>query len=163
MLAAGSFALERVDAIYMNKPELSKPKLLRVALLEDQRVLARLIEHCLRDWFKKIELVKFENGDEAWQELSQTQPDLLILDWKHPGLTGGEIVQKLALLPATFPLVLTSDLFEEHVQQFSEQGLVFRFLPKPFHILEFWAVLNDLVGPSDYPEMQVLVETRVVA
>jgi DNA-binding response OmpR family regulator len=41
--------------------------------------------------------------------------------------------------------------------------LTLSYLPKPFHIREFWAALNELVGPSDYPEMQALVEPLVVA
>jgi len=36
-------------------------------------------------------------------------------------------------------------------------------LPKPFHIREFWAAMNELVGPSDFPDMRALVATQVVA
>ena len=136
-------------------------KIPRIVLLEDERSLCRLIEHCLQDWFAKIQLVVFENGDEAWQELTRNKPDLLIMDWKHPGLTGHEVLKLLALDQTTFPVLLTSEFFEEHLQLFSDQGLTLRYLPKPFHIRELWAALNELVGPSDYPDMQALVETQV--
>ena len=138
-------------------------KIPRIVLLEDERSLCRLIEHCLQDWFEKTELVTFKNGDEAWLELSRAKPDLLIMDWKHPGLTGHEVLKLLALDQATFPVLLTSEFFEEHLQLFSDQGLTLRYLPKPFHIRELWAALNELVGPSDYPDMQALVEMHLLA
>jgi DNA-binding response OmpR family regulator len=147
----------------MNTEALATRKIPRIVFLEDERSLCRLIEHCLQDWFEKIELVEFGSGDEAWQELTRNKPDLLIMDWKHPGLTGHEVLKLLALDQATFPVLLTSEFFEEHLQLFSDQGLTLRYLPKPFHIREFWAAVNELIGPSDYPDMQALVETQVLA
>ena len=135
----------------------------KIHLLGEEWCGASLFEHCLQDWFAKIQLVVFENGDEAWQELTRNKPDLLIMDWKHPGLTGHEVLKLLALDQATFPVLLTSEFFEEHLQLFSDQGLTLRYLPKPFHIRELWAALNELVGPSDYPDMQALVESQLVA
>ena len=147
----------------INNAPLPARKIPRVVLLEDERVLSSLIEHCLQDWFERIDLVKFGSGDEAWLELTRSKPDLLILDWKHPGLTGHEILQRLAVDQARVPILLTSEFFEEHLQLFSDRGLKLGFLPKPFHIREFWAALNELVGPSDYPQMQALVKTSLLA
>ena len=145
----------------INDAILPERKTPRIVLLEDEGALSRLFEHCLHEWFEKIELVKFESGDEAWKEMSRQTPDLLILDWAHPGLTGHEILQKLALDQAKFPILLTSEFFEKHLQLFSDHGLRFGFLPKPFTIREFWAALNQLVGSSDHPELQALLKTEV--
>lgn len=131
----------------------------RIVLLEDEKALSRLFELCLHDWFEKIELVKLENGEETWKELARTAPDLLILDWAHPGLTGHELLRQLALSQAKFPILLTSEFFEEKLQLFADRGMKLGFLPKPFGIREFWAALNQLVGPSDHPEIQALVQT----
>ena len=143
----------------MNTETLPPRKIPRIVLLEDDRSFSSLLKHCLHEWFEKIELVRFAGGDQAWLELFLAKPDLLILDWKHPGLTGYEMLKLLALDQARFPILLTSEFFEEHVQLFSDQGLKLRYLPKPFHIREFWAALNELVGPSDFPQMQALVKT----
>jgi len=128
--------------------------------LEDEPALSRLFEQCLREWFGEIELVKFEDGGEAWQELSRTKPDLLILDWAHPGMTGEEILQQLALEQTRYPILLTSELFEQQLHRLSHHGLKLGFLPKPFGILEFWAALNRLAGPSHHPETQALVNRQ---
>src|ERR1017187_4777883 len=145
----------------MNTATLPPRKIPRIVLLEDDRSFSSLLKHCLHEWFEKIELVRFAGGDQAWLELSLAKPDLLILDWKHPGLTGHEMLELLAVDQARFPILLTSELFDQHFQLFSDQGLKLKFLPKPFHIWEFWAALNELVGPSDFPKMQALVKTHV--
>jgi DNA-binding response OmpR family regulator len=145
----------------MNTETLPPRKIPRIVLLEDDRSFSSLLKHCLHEWFEKIELVRFAGGDQAWLELSLAKPDLLILDWKHPGLTGHEMLELLAVDQARFPILLTSELFDQHFQLFSDQGLKLKFLPKPFHIWEFWAALNELVGPSDFPKMQAIVKTHL--
>lgn len=112
----------------MKEAALATGRRFRIVLLEDDKPLSRLIEHCLHDWFAQAELVTFKSGDEAWQELARSKPDLLILDWKHPGLTGLELLRRLALAKAAFPILLTSIYFAENVQLFSDQGLKLKFL-----------------------------------
>ena len=153
--------IEGFDYFVMNNEALPARKIPRIVLLEDEGALSRLFEHCLHDWFEKMELATFKKGEEAWQELSRRAPDLLILDWVHHGLTGQEILRQLSLDHVKFPILLTSDFFEEHLQLFTDLGWKFGFLPKPFGIREFWAALNQLVGPSDHPELQALVKTEV--
>ena len=145
----------------LNNEPLPARKTPRIVLLEDEPALSQLFGDCIHEWFDKIELVKFTGGDDAWRELSRTAPDLLILDWVHPGLTGHEILQQLALHPTGFPILLTSEFFAAHLQLFSDHGLKVGFLPKPFEICEFWEALNQLLGPSDHPEQQALVKTQL--
>jgi DNA-binding response OmpR family regulator len=132
----------------------------RIVLLEDEPALSRLFCNLIEDWFQHTHLLKFESGDEALKELSGSQPDLLILDCKHPGVSGSEILQRLIPAQPRFPILLTSQLFEPHLQLYADQGLTFKFLPKPFHIREFWKALNELVGPSDHAEIQGMVEAE---
>ena len=145
----------------MNNKALPTRSIPRIVLLEDEKLLCRLMEQCLHEWFARIDIVKLENGDDAWQELLRMKPDLLILDWKHPGLTGEEILHRLALDKAAFPVLLTSELFWNHVQLFSKHGLKLKFLPKPFHIWELWDSVNELLGPIESPERPPLVEVQL--
>lgn len=150
---------ETIAEVVTNDETSKSRKIPRIVLLEDEKALARLFEQCLQDWFEKIELVTLANGEETWKELARAAPDLLILDWAHPGLTGHEILRQLSLSQAKFPILLTSEFFEKNLQLFTDRGLKLGFLPKPFGIREFWSALNQLVGPSDHPEIQALVKT----
>lgn len=126
-------------------------KKVRIILLEDEKLLANLFEFCIQEWFKHFELLKFRSGDDTWEELSRTDPDLLIMDAEHPGLPGSEIMEKLAEQKAQFGILLTSDFFVEHLEMYAGHGLKTAFLPKPFGIQQFWDALEMLAGPSDVP------------
>lgn len=130
----------------------------RIILLEDEPLLVKLFEFSLAEWFKEMELMKFRNGDDAWQQLSQADPDLLIMDWTHPGLEGEVIMKRLVEKKAGFSILLTSDFFEEHLSKYAECGLKVVFLPKPFGLKQFWTALNQLVGPGDFPERATLLD-----
>jgi len=134
------------------------PKKPRIILLEDEPLLIKLFEFCIAEWFKETELLKFRNGDDAWQELSRKEPDLLIMDGTHPGLGGLNIMNRLTEKKAECPILLTSDFFEEYLESYTKHGLKTFFLPKPFGVKQFWNALNQLVGPSDLPERSELPE-----
>jgi CheY-like chemotaxis protein len=129
----------------------------RIVLLEDEPLLADLFEMCIRDWFKSAEIVKLANGNAACQELSQTEPDMFIMDWSHPGLKGNEVLELLAARNVRCVILLTSDMFSSIISPIISRDFKVGYLPKPFGVLQFWHALNELIGPSDFPERQSLL------
>lgn len=126
----------------------------RFLLLEDEPLLAELFEMCIRDWFKDPEILKFANGDEALRSLEQSGPDMLIMDWTHPGLNGQELLERLSKRQPRFVILLTSGMFSTELRPAASRDLKVGFLPKPFGVLQFWHALNEFIGPSDFPERQ---------
>jgi DNA-binding response OmpR family regulator len=143
------------DSITLRKPA-------RIVLLEDESLLADLYEMCIRDWFKDVEIVKFTDGDAAWRELLRAEPDMLIMDWNHPGLNGHEILDQLAAKKAGYVILLTSELFSSEMKPAFSRDLKLCYLPKPFGIVQFWQALNDHIGPSDFPDHQALLSPQPV-
>jgi len=91
----------------------------------------------IRLWFKDATFRLFQdNGEEAWQELSRTDPDLLIMADAMPVLRGEEIGRRLLDRKATYPIIVTSafDPTEDWVREFASRGLNVRFLVMPFTI-----------------------------
>jgi len=130
----------------------------RIILLEDEQELSKLFEYCIREWFKNAELVRVGSDDAALTEMARKPPDLLVLDWNHPGLTGHIMLEQLAKIHVTCPVLLVSEFFEAHLKMLVDRGLKVGYLPKPFGIQEFWDALNQLVGPSDFPERQIRIK-----
>ena len=128
-----------------------RAKKLRIVLLDDEKYMLQLLEMYLREWFNQVDLVQFQNGDNAWQELSQTEPDLFITDWRHPGLDGGELLRKLAEKPLKTPVLMLTAHDKDCVDEFAASGLKIVFLQKPFGVAQFWRTLDSLVGPCDKP------------
>jgi DNA-binding response OmpR family regulator len=124
---------------------------LRIVLLDDESHMLLLLEMYLKEWFEDLELLRFQNGDRAWAELSQTAADLFITDWRHPGLDGGELVKKLAEKKSKMPVLLISASDSDCVREISGLGVKVAFLQKPFGIRDFWKFINELVGPCDQP------------
>lgn len=123
----------------------------RIILVDDEKHMLQLFEVYIREWFKDVELIQFQNGDTAWQELSRQQPDLLITDWYHPGLNGGELVHKLAEKKSKVPVLMISACDTECVREFADSGIKVVFLQKPFASEKLWQALNQLAGPCDFP------------
>ena len=127
------------------------PRKLRIVLVDDERHMLKLLEMYLQEWFNAVELVMFQNGDPAWAELSRAEPDLLITDWRHPGLDGGELVLKLAEKKSKVPVLMISASDTNCVRELAESGIKITYLQKPFGILEFWQALDKIIGPCDNP------------
>jgi CheY-like chemotaxis protein len=147
------FAQRGIDRIrpVMNKTDPApRPKKLRIVLVDDEKYVLQLMETYLREWFDEVDLLQFQNGDTAWQELAQTEPDLLITDWRHPGLDGGELLKKLAERQMKIPVLMITASDRECVREFDGSGINVVFMQKPFGIEQFWRILDELVGPCDH-------------
>lgn len=129
----------------------------RIMILEDEGQLIDLYEMLIREWFRSPVIHSFTNGNAAWDELSRLEPELLIMDCAHPGMSGVEILEKLAARPAGCPVLLTSDLFTESMVKFRDSRLKIFYLPKPFGVAQFCRALNEIIGPSDFPERQAMI------
>ena len=123
----------------------------RIILVDDEKHMLQLFELYIREWFKEVDLVLFQNGDTAWEELNRQAPDLLITDWYHPGLDGGEMVRKLAQTQSRIPVLMISACDWEYVREFADSGIKVVFLQKPFSSEQLWRALNELIGPCDFP------------
>jgi DNA-binding NtrC family response regulator len=141
---------------FRSKPRPTKP---RIIVLDDEKVLWDIMDFWIKQWFKEYELMTLDNGDDAWKELERAEPDFYMMDWDHPGMHGREIFSRLVEKRIRYPLVVNSghESIGAHVLSFSSLGLRIGFLPKPFSKAQFWRMLNDFIGPSDFPEMQAKI------
>jgi two-component system, OmpR family, response regulator len=131
----------------VNKPRRRK---LRIMLVEDEKMLSELCELLIRELFKDVELLLFEDGDAAWQYLLRSKPDLLITDLYHPGMDGGTMIRRLADRQVKFPIIFTTA--EPNLSQdYTALGIQVVLLPKPCQIGDFCHAVTDLTQPSDRP------------
>lgn len=80
------------------------------------------------------------DGKEALEKVLQWQPDLLILDYKMPRLTGAEVYQRLQLHGIELTVILISSYLElENLA--SNLGIAY-YLHKPFELTDFLKTIN---------------------
>jgi DNA-binding NarL/FixJ family response regulator len=131
------------DTLTLVRKTKSQP--LRVFIVYYEEAPRMLIKRTLQKQFERVIILEFERGDEAWQELSRTTPDLLITLDVMPGMPGEEIVRRLADKKATCPIIVLSgwgDRSEPWVRDFSNRGLNVSLLQIPFTQLTFLNVVE---------------------
>ena len=84
-----------------------------ILIVEDEEALALLLRYNLEAEGYRVETVM--RGDEADVLLKERLPDLVILDWMLPGLSGIELCRRLRGRPETklLPIIMLTARGEE--------------------------------------------------
>ena len=112
-----------------------------VLVIDDDPNIRRLLRYCLSDWT----VHEAQAGDEGWSRLQDVTPDLLIVDWMMPGLTGPELVQRLRLTPQLrdLPVILLTARDEGGAEAYRHG--VDHYVEKPFHPEEVRAIVDRVM------------------
>jgi two-component system, OmpR family, phosphate regulon response regulator PhoB len=130
---------------------ISRPHLVsapRILIVEDEIDVALLISYNLEAEGYVVESVG--RGDEAELRLAESVPDLLILDWMLPGVSGIEICRRLRTREATrtLPIIMVTARCEESERV---RGLAVGaddYVVKPFSVIELMARVHALLRRS---------------
>src|ERR1700746_1535262 len=84
-----------------------------ILIVEDEEPLPTLLHYTLEDEGYDVDAVA--RGDEADTRLRETAPDLIMLDWMLPGLSGIELCRRLRARPQTqtLPIIMLTARGEE--------------------------------------------------
>ena len=120
----------------------------RILVVEDEIDVALLITYNLEAEGYLAESVT--RGDEAELRLAESTPDLLILDWMLPGVSGIEICRRLRAREATrtLPVIMVTARQEESERV---RGLAVGaddYVVKPFSVIELMARVRALLRRS---------------
>ncbi|MDX1494475.1 MAG: response regulator, partial [Longimicrobiales bacterium] len=81
----------------------------KILVAEDDEISATILLHRLEK--EGLDIVRYDNGREAYEAALEEVPDLVILDIKMPGMDGFEVLERLRRTPAYAPvpiILLTS-------------------------------------------------------
>ena len=127
----------------------------KVVIVNDEEGPLRSFEIVLQSSFNNVKILTFENPAEAWQELLQSDPDLLITDDRMAGVSGLEICQSLLARQATYPVIMHS-AFEptepEWVRKLAGGGLNISFLHVPCDVE---SILKAVESALKIPRVQI--------
>lgn len=104
----------------------------RIIVIDDSRVIRRCVKDMLAEG--KFEIIEAEDGAEGWNLIQSNPPNLIMLDFFLPRMSGWDVyqeIQKQQNLKA-IPLVLMSGRKEEVTDKISEPFKDFAFVEKPF-------------------------------
>jgi two-component system phosphate regulon response regulator PhoB len=117
----------------------------RILVVEDESDLAVLLTFNLEAEGYVVESV--ERGDEAELLLAQNAPDLVILDWMLPGVSGLEICRRLRARESTrtMPVIIVTARGEEAERVLGLSVGADDYIVKPFSVPELAARVRALL------------------
>lgn len=117
----------------------------RVLVVEDEAALALLLSYNLEAEGYAVERV--ERGDEAETLIAETAPDLVILDWMLPGVSGLEICRRLRARDETrgLPIIMLTARGEEAERIRGLSVGADDYVVKPFSVPELMARVRSLL------------------
>ncbi|RFB79334.1 phosphate regulon transcriptional regulator PhoB [Methylovirgula sp. 4M-Z18] len=120
----------------------------RVLVVEDEAPLALLLSYNLEAEGFAVEHV--ERGDEAELRLIEAPPDLVILDWMLPGISGLEICRRLRArdVTKTLPVIMLTARGEEGERVRGLSIGADDYVVKPFSVPELMARVRSLLRRS---------------
>jgi two-component system phosphate regulon response regulator PhoB len=117
----------------------------KIMIVEDEEPLGVLLQYNLESEGYQVEIVT--RGDEADLRLQEHVPDLLVLDWMVPGVSGIEICRRLRMRPETerLPVIMLTARGEESDRVRGLATGADDYLVKPFSTPEFLARVRALL------------------
>jgi two-component system phosphate regulon response regulator PhoB len=130
------------------EPARGASKLPRILVVEDEADLALLLSYNLEAEGYSAETV--ERGDEAELRLAESPPDLVILDWMLPGVSGLEICRRLRARESTrtLPVIMLTARGEETERVRGLSVGADDYVVKPFSVPELMARVRALLRRS---------------
>ena len=120
----------------------------RILVVEDEQALGLLLSYNLEADGYVVERV--ERGDDAELRLAEMQPDLVILDWMLPGVSGLEICRRLRARDETktLPVIMLTARGEEAERVRGLSVGADDYVVKPFSVPELMARVRALLRRS---------------
>ncbi|MGQ3673526.1 phosphate regulon transcriptional regulator PhoB [Xanthobacter sp. TB0136] len=117
----------------------------QILIVEDEEPLTLLLRYNLEAEGYGVESV--DRGDEAETRLRETVPDLVILDWMLPGLSGIELCRRLRSRPETqrLPVIMLTARGEETERVRGLSTGADDYVVKPFSVPELLARVRALL------------------
>lgn len=117
----------------------------KVHLVEDEQSITTLVEYNLvKEGFK---VATSNNGEEAIKEIKDNEPDIILLDWMLPDLSGLEIckVLKKDLKFKDIPIIMLTAKGQEEDKVSALNAGADDYITKPFGNAELIARINALL------------------
>lgn len=135
----------------------------RIMIVEDEEALSLLLRYNLEAEGYAVEAI--DRGDEAELRLRESVPDLLVLDWMLPGLSGIELCRRLRQRAETqrLPVIMLTARGEESERVRGLATGADDYVVKPFSLPELLARVRALLRRAAPERLTDLLQLGDVA
>ncbi len=118
----------------------------RILIVEDQREVSRLLRTSLETLEHKLEVVETPSGEEAVLDASHKKVDMLISDYRLPGISGIELMRKVRTYHPNAKVILITGLTDPKVRKEVAEAGADAFFIKPVPIADFLDAVERGLG-----------------
>ncbi len=135
----------------------------KILVIDDSRVIRNMV----RDMLPKgnFQVLEAKDGVEGLDCIRQERPNLIMLDFLLPRMSGWEVFQQIQTSPElqSIPLVLMSGRREEVTEKISEPFEYFEFIEKPFEQKELIEAIKAAMTKARLPRQRPVVPVQAPA
>ena len=132
----------------------AKPMTAKILLVEDEEKLARFVE--LELSYEGYEVTVANDGLSGLMAARDSDPDLIILDWLMPGLTGVEVCRRLRTTGSQVPVIMMTAKDDVSDRVTGLDAGADDYVVKPFSIEELLARVRAHLRRTQPQETDVL-------
>ena len=120
----------------------------KILVIDDSKVIRMRVKDMLPDG--NFEVIEAKNGLEGFNLINTEQPNLIMLDFLLPKMSGWEVYQEIQKRPdlKVIPLVLMSGRKEEVTEKLTEPFELFSFIEKPFDQKQLIDAIKDAMAKA---------------
>lgn len=120
----------------------------KVLIVDDDPMVRQLTRMALAEQYTCLEAADAET---AYHLLDHERPDLIVLDWVLPGLSGPNFYKRLQRdrQLAPIPVIIVSARGEEMVRKTATELGAAGYLAKPFNVRTLRELVARVLNPAD--------------
>jgi DNA-binding response OmpR family regulator len=124
-----------------------------IMVIDDEIDTVMLIKHILMN--SGIDVISANSGPEALKRLSQSSPDVILLDLMLPGMNGWLLYDQIRKITSSPVLVVSALSDTDDIVRALQQG-AYDYVTKPFHPNELVARINRVITQhGSYHQSQI--------
>lgn len=131
----------------------------KILVIDDSRVIRARVRDMLPNG--NFEVIEATDGIEGIDAIRTQKPNLIMLDFLLPRMSGYDVYQELQAVPEfqSIPLVMMSGRREELTEKISEPFKFFEFIEKPFEQKELIGAIKGAIAKARRVRPQILTPT----
>ena len=132
----------------------------KILVIDDCRVIRVRVREMLPPG--NFEVLEAKDGLEGLNLIRQERPNLIMLDFLLPKLSGWEVFQQVQADAdlQKIPLVVMSGRKEEVIEKIQEPFEYFEFIPKPFEQKELVGAIKSAMAKANLPRKSQVATTQ---
>jgi CheY-like chemotaxis protein len=118
----------------------------RILLVDDQRDILKLLRSTLETLAHELEILEAPSGEEALLVTSRSKIDLLVADYRLPGITGVELMHKIRARSPDVRVILVTGMTDRKTRDEMLNAGAVAVFDKPISLTDFLDAVERSLG-----------------